>query len=351
MNQHPIIQEDISKINHADIDWQRFKDSHVLVSGAAGFLPAYMIYALLEWSEANDANVRVTALVRNYEKAVKKFRKFITSGSLNLIVQDVCDPFEHTFNCDWIIHAASQASPKFYGIDPVGTALANSLGTYRLLEFAKSNPLKGFLFFSTSEVYGQLEPDRIPISESSYGNIDPTLVRSCYSESKRFGETLCVSYAHQFEVPVKIVRPFHTYGPGMDLNDGRVFADFVSDIVHKRDIVLKSKGTATRAFCYLTDAVIGFYKILLEGEIAAPYNIGNPDAEISIADLASTLTALYPEFNLQLRFNEVVHSLEYIPSQVQRNSPNIEKAKNLGWTPQISISEGFRRTIDFYLTQ
>ena len=135
----------------------------------------------------------------------------------------------------------------------------------------------------------------MPTRETEYGYLDPATVRACYGESKRMGETLCVAYHAQYGVPAKIVRPFHTYGPGMDLSDGRVFADFVADLVARRDLVMKSDGRAQRAFCYLADATVGFFTVLLRGEAGAAYNVGNPDAEVSILELARTLANLFPE--------------------------------------------------------
>src|SRR5262249_53731189 len=159
-----------------------------------------------------------------------------------LIVQDVCQPVTIDGPVDYIVHAASQASPKYFGRDPVGTLSANVLGTRHLLELARQKQSRGFLYFSSAEVYGQLDPARIPAPESACGPVDPLDVRSCYAESKRMGETMCVCWAYQYGVPARIVRPFHTYGPGMALDDGRVFSDFVAAIVQERDIVLTSNG-------------------------------------------------------------------------------------------------------------
>jgi nucleoside-diphosphate-sugar epimerase len=162
------------------------------------------------------------------------------------------------------------------------------------------------------------------------------------------GENMCVSWSHQFQIPISIVRPFHTYGPGMDLTDGRVYADFVSDIIHNRDIVMKSDGLAKRAFCYLTDATLGFFKVLLEGKDREAYNIGNPDQEISILNLAEKLVKLFPEKKLQVVKYETV-AAGYLKSNVNRNAPDIAKAKNLGWFPKVSIENGFKRTVENYL--
>ena len=158
---------------------------------------------------------------------------------------------------------------------------------------------------------------------------------------------MCISWSHQYQVPVNIVRPFHTYGPGMDLSDGRVYADFVSDIIHDRDIVMKSDGAAMRAFCYLTDATIGFFKVLLEGKDRVAYNIGNPDQEISILNLAEKLITLFPKKKLQVvKYETVV--LGYLKSNVNRNTPDITRAKKLGWFPKVSIENGFTRTVENY---
>ncbi len=223
---------------------------------------------------------------------------------------------------------------------------ANTLGTAQLLELARKHQAEGFLYFSSAEVYG--EPTRVPTSESDYGFLDPLAVRSCYAESKRMGENMCVSWHHQYGVPAKIVRPFHTYGPGMRLDDGRVYADFVADVVNGRDIILKSDGLTRRSFCYLADASAGFWMVLLNGANAQAYNIGNPDGEISIRDLATLVAALYPEKHISVKFEHRNEAESYLPSQISVTCPDITLAKSLGWCPITSIENGFRKTIESY---
>jgi nucleoside-diphosphate-sugar epimerase len=209
--------------------------------------------------------------------------------------------------------------------------------------------VSGFLYFSSGEVYGQVDPSQIFITESAYGYVDPTDVRSCYAEGKRLGETMCVCWAHQYQVPAKIVRPFHTYGPGMRLDDGRVFADFVADILNNRDIMMKSDGTAVRAFCYLADAIQGFFKVLLKGQIGQAYNVGNDKGEVSVLELAQILVSLVPEKKLKVVKNIGMEAPGYIKSKISRNCPDISKVRRLGWEPTVSVVEGFRRTIRSYL--
>jgi len=328
------------------IPWNNLSGKTVMITGAAGFLAAYMVETLLFLNETQQLNVSVIAVVRNQKRFTQRFCHHPARQDLICIEQDVSLPMQMSQKIDFIIHAASQASPKYYSSDPVGTLSANTLGTLQLLELARNHQASGFLYFSSAEVYGKAT--RVPTSESDYGYLDPLEVRSCYAESKRMGENMCVSWHHQFDVPVKIVRPFHTYGPGMQLDDGRVYADFVGDAVHGRDIVLKSDGLTRRSFCYLADATAGFWMVLLRGVSAQAYNIGNPDGEISIRDLASLIAGLDAERRISVKFEQRKKSESYLPSQISVTSPDITLAKKLGWSPITSIKNGFRKTIESY---
>lgn len=348
MHPNKIITEDLDRIvHHGGIDWSRFEGKTILISGANGFLPAYMIETLLHLKHTGKVrDLTILALVRNEGKARRKFAHHSTDTSLQFIVSDVANPIQIDRHIDFIVHAASQASPKYYGVDPVGTLKANTLGTYNMLELARIHGVESMLNFSSSEVYGSaMQTDGV--SEDDYGYIDLKNVRACYSESKRMGEVMCVAYAHQYDVQVKSVRPFHTYGPGMLLDDGRVFADFVGNIVRNEDISLNSDGSAVRAFCYLADATVAFFKILLDGGKSESYNMANPAGKISIKELADLLVSLYPEKKLKATFK--ASQTPYLASQVLVNLPDISKIKTLGWNPSTSVEQGFKRTIDSYL--
>lgn len=347
---HPVVEEDLNFITNANLDWGSFSNKTILVSGANGFLPAYMVETLLHLNLTKKAeNIKVIGLVRDKDKALARFADYRDRNDLEFICQDVCLPIDLDNKIDYVIHAASQASPKFYSRDPVGTISANVLGTNNLLSLAHRKQVQGFLFFSSSEIYGQVDDSQIPTAENFIGMLDPATVRACYGESKRCGETMCVAWSHQYGLPTKIVRPFHTYGPGVRLDDGRVFADFISDIVNNRNIIMKSDGSARRAFCYLSDAMIGFFTVLLKGTVGEAYNIGNPTAEVSILDLAEILVNIYPQKQLQVIRDESSKSIHYLKSNVSRNSPNIDKARSIGWEPKINIIDGFKRTIETLL--
>lgn len=342
---HPIIEADLQTILAAEADWQEFAGATVVVTGAAGFLPAYMVETLLALNEESSQKpTQIIGLVRSMKRARERFRIYEGRSDLKLIECDVGKPLPDLGDVHYIVHAASQASPKFFRDDPVGTIAANVAGTSHLLELAHRRQTRGFLFFSTSEVYGPA-PARIPTRETDFGPVDCLKVRSCYAESKRLGETLCVGWHAQFGVNATIVRPFHTYGPKMRLDDGRVFADFVNDIVQKRSIVMKSDGRATRAFCYLADATRGFFAVLLRGQAGQAYNVGNDEAECSIADLADLLVDLFPERNLSVVRQPRSADDPYLPSPTDRSCPDITLARTLGWQPATTLTDGFRRTV------
>ncbi|MDP4099344.1 NAD-dependent epimerase/dehydratase family protein [Paenibacillus sp. P96] len=345
---HAVIDQDLATIIGNDLPWGTFSGRTVLITGASGLIPSYMVDTLMYLNQQQllDEPVHILALVRNEKYARERFSAYQDDAHLELLVQDVCEPVEGIGNVDFIIHAASQASPKYYRVDPVGTLSANIMGTVNMLELAKEKNLQSFLFISSGEVYGEVSEACIPTKESDYGYLNSMSVRSCYAESKRMAETMCVCWHQQYGVPVKVARPYHTYGPGMKLDDGRVFADFVSNIVRRKDIVMTSEGKHVRSFCYLTDATTGFFTVLLKGRNAEAYNIGNPDAAVSIAELAETLVSLFPEHGLKVVRAE--RSAHYVQSTIEKNVPSIAKAMELGWRPSIGIAEGFQRTISSY---
>jgi nucleoside-diphosphate-sugar epimerase len=345
-----IIEEDLRFITGARLPWEKFEGKKILVSGASGSLPAYMVETLLYLNETRFKNkLKVYALVRDIKKAKKRFYHYKGRTDLEFIVQDVCRPLRSDGAIHFIIHAASHSSPKYYGSDPAGTMAANIIGTYNLLELARAKRSRGFLFFSSGEVYGDVPAREMPLTEGTFGYLDPLNIRSCYAESKRSGESMCACWSHQYGVPAKIVRPFHTYGPGMALDDGRVYADFISDIIHGRDIAIKGDGAAKRTFCYLADATTGFFTALLKGKDGEAYNVSDGNGEISVRGLARMLVKLFPEKNLTVKFNTDIKRGGYMKSPIRRAYPQTAKIKNLGWVVRYSLKEGFERTIrSFY---
>lgn len=343
-----IILEDIERILSSDIDWNVFQNKTVLITGANGMLPSYMVEVLLTLNRKYDFNIKVLALVRNLKRALNCFNGYTEKDGLYYIVQDVSTPIMYASPIHYIVHAASQASPLYYGTDPVGTLNANIMGTHTLLELAVKKTTESFLFFSTGGVYGDMSDNTLPIKEDMCGYLNPLKVRSCYFESKRMGENMCVSYSYQYGIKTSIVRVFHTLGPNINLSDGRAFSDFCKCIVENRDIVLRSDGCAKRSFCYVSDAVVAYFKILLNGEDRQAYNVGGGiKEEISMCDLAKNLIALYPQKHLKVIYDIDLNNVTYgkMKSPIMRVLPDLEKIEKLGWSQQIPVLEAFQRTI------
>ena len=346
-----IVREDLEELYSRGIKWERLYGKNVLITGAYGMLASYAVFMLIYLNEFHSAGISIYALGRNEEKARKRFGEYFERNYFSFIKNDLSTPLDNIPKMDFIIHAASLASSQFYGTNPVDTALPNVLGTYELLRFSVKNKVESLLFVSSGEVYGTTNADLI--SENDYGPSDPLDIRYCYGEGKRMGECFCKCFERQYEVPVKIVRLGHTYGPTMDLkNDKRVFAEFVSNIVANEDIVIKSDGSPMRAFCYIADAIAGFFKVLLDGKNGEAYNIANKNGLISIRELAETLISLYPEKGLAFKYVPRSVDDDYIEStQKKHNIPDTEKLEKLGWECRYGINEGFSRTINSFLVE
>ena len=344
------INSDSNFIVSVNLPWEHLAGARIAVTGAGGFLGHYLVKTLLALGESGrfDPPGQVIAMVRNLDAARMAFGDVSADAPLDLVhwdlsmlgVPDIEPP-------DYVIHAASQASPRYYGTDPVGTFLPNVVGTEALLRWMQKGPApRGFLFISSSEVYGATH-SQASLAERDYGTLDPAQVRSCYAEGKRAGETLCVSWHAQFGLPTFIVRPFHTYGPGLKPEDGRVFADFAFNVLRGENIVMKSDGSARRAFCYAADSVEAFFTVLLKGEPAIPYNVGNPDSVLSVMELAELLVGLFPERGLVVKKN-VPPSTDYLTSTFHRLMPDVSSLRSLGWRPRTTPAVGFRRMIGAY---
>jgi nucleoside-diphosphate-sugar epimerase len=313
-----IIEEDLDFIVSQNVPWDKLENKDILIAGANGFIPSYLVYTLQKLIPSEN----ITLIIRDYNKAREKF-----GDSVKVIVSDICqDWLQHVPSIyDYIIHAASKANPESFIKNPVDVALSNTIGTYNLLEMSMN--CEGFLFLSSGEIYKE---------------IDPLNIKSCYPESKRMGENLCSCYYHQYGVPAKIARLFHIYGPGMDLNDGRLISEFAGSILNKRDIQLESEGLDVRTYTYVADAVVALFKILLEGNPAEAYNVGAPFTEISIHELALLLINKYPELNLKVKKGK-------IQEKINRIIPDVSKIqKELSWIPQYGLVSGFKRTIESY---
>ena len=336
-----ILINDAKNIIKNNLDWERFKDTKVLITGAAGMLGSYIARVLVTLREEKNWNIDVYALVRNTNKIPGDL-----TGKLNIIQQSVTEPIRADVSFDFIFHTASPASPLIMREDPVGTIAANTLGTFYTLELAQKSQAKGYLYISSREIYGQPYDNQKEFTETDYGFVDPLSPRSCYPEGKKAAETMCASFAQQYGLNVKIARLAHTYGPGMSIDDGRVQADFLRDIVNHRDIVMKSEGKPVRTYTYVSDAVAALFYIMLKSDDLA-YNISIPESTVSIRELAETLVETFSDRNIKLVIDIPKESVNTGAAPFTLGILNSDKLQALGWKPIYSIKEGFKRTVEY----
>jgi len=340
-------------------EFARLADRSVLIAGGAGFLGYYLVQGALHWNRTHPTHSPIRVIVLdNFIRGVPAWMTALDQApNLRLLKHDITQPLPAALgDVDYIIHAASIASPIYYRRFPIETMDANVNGLRFLLEYCRSQkekrkPVEGVLFYSSSEIYGDPAPDSIPTPETYHGNVSCTGPRACYDESKRYGETLCVNFARQHGLPIKVARPFNNYGPGLKITDGRVIPDFARNVLDGKDIVMLSDGSAKRTFCYVADAVAGYYKILVKGRTGEAYNIGVETPEISMAELADRAVVLGRE--LFGYTGKIVRQQsadeDYLVDNPSRRCPVITKARTeLGYDPQVSIEEGLRRSLIWY---
>lgn len=337
-----VLEDDLKTIIAEDLSWEKLKNKTVMITGASGMVGSYMLYVLLMLNDEKHYGIKVDAVMRNVNKLPEEIRN---REDVNVVVADVTKDIPDVGDVDYIIHAASPASPLIMQNQPVETIAANTIGTFKTLELAKEKNAEGYLFISSREIYGQPDEGQEFFYENTYGFVDQLNPRSCYSEGKKAAETMCVCFHEEYGLNTKIARLAHTYGPGMSIYDGRVQADFLKNVYHNEDIVLKSEGTAVRTYTYIADAIAGMYRILLDSEDIV-YNIGNEAGKVSICDLAEILVSIYPERGLKLVFD--------IPEGGTKGTApytlgilSSEKLRKLGWDPKYSVKDGFKRTLEY----
>lgn len=294
----------------------------ILVTGGAGFIGSHLVDRLMQ-NEKNEVIV-----VDNFFTGSKdNLRQWIGHPRFELIRHDVTEPL--LVEVDQIYHLACPASPIFYKYNPVKTIKTNVIGTLNMLGLAKRVGAR-ILLTSTSEVYG--DPLVHPQDESYWGNVNPIGVRSCYDEGKRVAETLMFDYHRQHGIEIRIARIFNTYGPRMNIDDGRVVSNFIAQAIRNEALTVQLPGTQTRSFCYVSDMVDGLVK-LMEGNNTGPINIGNP-GEFTMMELAENVKEL---INPEVKISTV----ENTPDDPRQRKPDITKAKEvLGWEPKVKLRDG-----------
>ncbi len=305
----------------------------VLVSGGAGFLGSHLCDRLLEegW-EVTAVDNLITGRIRNIEHS-------LNNPQFHFLEQDVTHPFEYDGHLDYVMHLASPASPPDFKTLPLETLRAGSFGTHCMLDLARMHGARFFLA-STSEIYGDPPPEHHPQKEEYWGHVSCTGLRSVYDESKRYAEAVTMAYHRVHALDTRIVRIFNTYGPRMRPDDGRIVTNFACQALRGKPLTLYGEGNQTRSFCYVSDLVEGFYRLLLSNE-TRPVNLGTPE-EYTVRQVAEMIIELTDSTS------EIVCVPQPFADDPRQRKPDITRARRvLGWEPTVDFRDGLLRTIDY----
>ena len=330
-------REDILQVFEQNLPWEKFSGTNILVTGATGLIGGCLVETLMT-NPRRDYQVYASG--RNEERARARFRDFADDPAFHFVRYDVMQPLQSDVRFDYVVHAASNASPNFFAKRPVEVIKSNVDGVAHLMDYGLAHGMRRLLYVSSGEVYG--EGDGRVFTEDYSGYVDCAKPRSCYPSSKRAAETLCVSYAAEYGADVVIARPCHTYGPHFTEQDNRVYAQFIRNVLRGEDIVMKSTGEQFRSWCYVVDCVSALLHILLKGTSGEAYNIADAESNISIRELAETIAAIgrrkvvidLPDADEKRGFNPVTKSIF-----------STDKLESLGWKPKNHISTGMKNTI------
>lgn len=332
-----VLKEDLQYIANYNLPYKELKGSTVLVTGATGLIGVSLIRAML-----TIGNINVIAFVRDKEKAKKIYGDF-SNTLLNFYVADIVEEIKLNEPIDYIFHCASVTASRIMIEKPVETLMTSVEGTKNVLEFARKQKCKSVVYISSMEVYGAFD-ESVEVTEKDLGYIDILKIRSNYPESKRLCENMCVAYNAEYDVPVKIARLAQTFGAGILPWENRVFAQFARSAICEKDIVLHTKGLSEGNYCYTRDCVTGLLTILLKGMNAEAYNVSNPEAHTTIAEMAKMVCKKFTNGKAKVIFDiPKENTLGYAADTKMKLSS--DKLQALGWKPEVGLEEAYRRLI------
>lgn len=331
-------EEDILSASRcAALPWEVLDGANILVTGATGIIGSCLVDILMS---RERRGYEVFAMGRNAERASRLFGKHLGDAGFHVVAHDVLVPLSSGARFDFIVDAASGASPSVFASDPVGVVKANVVGLVNLMDYGLAHGMRRLLYVSSGEVYG--EGDGSAFVETDSGYVDPMRARSCYPSAKRAAETLCAAYADQYGADVVVARPAHVFGPGFTEQDNRATAQFLRNAARGEDIVLKSAGTQVRSWIYVVDCAAALLHILLKGQSANAYNVADPDATLSIREMAQ-LIADAAGRTVEFATAEAAESKGY--TIVTRSLFDVGKLRGLGWSPMGNVRDNICKTL------
>lgn len=338
-----IMIEDFEHIvNSPCVSWDKLKDSRLLVTGATGLIGSTVVRALLYANERLSLNLEVFCLVRDPEKAARMLHIEDTARSLHLIQQSVETPLDSDVHFDYIIHGASPTASSFFIEHPVETMNTAIAGTRNMLELAVRNQVRGFLYLSSMEAYGNVKDERV-LKEDDLGSIDLSNLRNCYPESKRVCELLTTAYAKEYQIPAMSIRLAQTFGPGVSVDDKRVFAMMARCAMKGEDIVLLTKGSSRHPYLYTAECAEALLCVLLNGAAGETYNASNPQTYCSIYEMGEMVAKEFGGGKTTVRIAESDQSKYPAPGFLNLSN---EKIAALGFQPTVSLREMYARMIE-----
>ena len=330
---------DLLQIFEKNLPWEELSSRRILVTGSTGLIGGCLVDALML---NPNRNYQLFASGRNKQRALDRFKEYVECDDFHFLEYDVLYPLNCDVDFDYIIHAASYASPNAFVQNPVEVMKSNIIGVSNLIEYGLAHQMKRFLYISTGEIYG--EGDGRVFDEEYSGYVNCLIPRSCYPSSKRAAETMCVSYAAEYGADVVIARPCHVYGPNFSEKDNRVYAQFIRNILNDSDIIMKSTGEQFRSWCYVVDCVSALLYVLLKGEKGQAYNIADSQSVISIKELAETIAEIGNK-SVIMEVPSVSESLGY--NVVKKSVFLTEKLEALGWSVEGTMKEKLEKTLKY----
>jgi len=335
-----IINEDVEGlVSTFNYELKGLEGKKIFITGGKGFMGSYIIDVLAQFNKTSENPCKIITFDKSPVVKGSRLDHLLDDSNITFLKGDVGKPFDVPKDINTIIHAASKSNTSSILKNPLETADANVQGVRNLLEYAKDNPVENFIFFSSVEIYGNPVKEFIPTPETYTGNVDVLSKFACYSESKRFSETLCSIFFREYNVPTKLLRIIHCYGPGMK-NDGKVVSDFYASAKKNKEIRLRDKGESKRSLCYIKDSIEGVFRVMFSGNSGEAYNIANDKELISIKDLGNKISKVIgdgspvkPDFDAPVdkRYGSKTRNLD------------TSKLRSLGFNPKVSLEEGLYR--------
>lgn len=331
------------KLKNCGISCEELKNSSIMITGATGLIGTELALDLMELNDEMQLGIRLLLMVRDENKLDKSLEKYVKSGNIKIITGDVADWRGTDEKTDYIIHAASITASRTMVEKPVEVIMTNVNGTKNILEYAKNIGAKSAVYLSSMEAYGFTETETL-LDEDNIQYLNPLAIRSCYPESKRMAENMCVSYFSEYGVPVKIIRLAQTFGKGVKENDTRVFAEFARCAKSGEDIVLMTDGASKRMYLDISDAAAAIITVMLKGENGSAYNAANKDTYCSIAEMAEAVAKEIANGKIKVCFKKSGNNSHFSPPH--KLFLDTSKIEGLGWNAEIGLMQMYINMIE-----